>query len=118
MRRISDATCCCPSRHRPEGDFRSGVPDRLVLVQLGLGITMGWPGLTMVTERPWFCVPALALLFGVPRRSPTMPVAPLRRPPGAGAVPPAGSPRRLAVRLALRLAARPGRPSRGGGAGG
>ena len=46
-------------------------------LQLGLGLTMGWLGLTMMTETPWIGVPALALLFGVPRLSPTMPVAPL-----------------------------------------
>jgi MFS superfamily sulfate permease-like transporter len=46
-------------------------------LQLGLGITMGWLGLTMVAEAPWIGVPALVLLFGLPRVSPTVPVAPL-----------------------------------------
>jgi predicted benzoate:H+ symporter BenE len=46
-------------------------------LQLGLGLTMGWLGLTMVAETPWIGVPALALLFGLPRMSPRMPVAPL-----------------------------------------
>lgn len=46
-------------------------------LQLGLGLTMGWLGLTMVAETPWIGLPALALLFGLPRLSPTMPVAPL-----------------------------------------
>ncbi|MBD0274069.1 MAG: benzoate/H(+) symporter BenE family transporter [Acetobacteraceae bacterium] len=46
-------------------------------LQLGLGITMGWLGLTMIAETPWIGVPALALLFGLPRLSPRMPVAPL-----------------------------------------
>jgi MFS superfamily sulfate permease-like transporter len=38
---------------------------------------MGWLGLTMVAETPWMGVPALALLFGLPRLSPRVPVAPL-----------------------------------------
>ena len=46
-------------------------------LQLGLGITMGWLGLTMMAEAPWIGVPALALLFGLPRLSPRMPVAAL-----------------------------------------
>ena len=46
-------------------------------LQLGLGLTMGWLGLTMVAEAPWIGVPALALLFGLPRLSPFLPAAPL-----------------------------------------
>ena len=46
-------------------------------LQLGLGLTMGWLGLTMVAETPWIGVPALALLLGLPRLSPFLPPAPL-----------------------------------------
>ena len=46
-------------------------------LQLGLGLTMGWLGLTMVLQEPWIGVPALALLFGLPRLSPFLPAAPL-----------------------------------------
>ena len=46
-------------------------------LQLGLGLAMGWLGLTMVAETPWIGVPALALLLGLPRLSPFLPAAPL-----------------------------------------
>ncbi|MFC7611180.1 putative sulfate/molybdate transporter [Teichococcus aestuarii] len=46
-------------------------------LQLGLGLMMGWLGLTMVLQTPWIGFPALALLFGVPRLWPQAPVAPL-----------------------------------------
>jgi predicted benzoate:H+ symporter BenE len=46
-------------------------------LQLGLGVAMGWLGLTMVAETPWIGVPALVLLFGTPRLSPRLPIAPL-----------------------------------------
>ncbi|MDJ0388948.1 putative sulfate/molybdate transporter [Roseomonas sp. E05] len=46
-------------------------------LQLGLGITMGWLGLGMIAEAAWIGLPALALLFGLPRRWPEAPVAPL-----------------------------------------
>jgi MFS superfamily sulfate permease-like transporter len=46
-------------------------------LQLGLGLTMGWLGLTMVAATPWIGVPALALLLGAPRRWPRLPAAPL-----------------------------------------
>jgi MFS superfamily sulfate permease-like transporter len=46
-------------------------------LQLGLGLLMGWLGLRMVLQTPWIGVPALVLLFGVPRVWPQMPVAPL-----------------------------------------
>jgi MFS superfamily sulfate permease-like transporter len=39
-------------------------------LQLGLGLTTGWLGLTMVAGAPWIGVPALALLFGLPRLLP------------------------------------------------
>ncbi len=60
------------------GKFARLVPQSVTAgLQLGLGLTMGWLGLTMVAETPWIGVPALALLFGLPRMSPRMPVAPL-----------------------------------------
>lgn len=46
-------------------------------LQLGLGLMMGWLGLTMVLQTPWVGFPALALLLGVPRLWPQAPVAPL-----------------------------------------
>ena len=36
-------------------------------LQLGLGLLMGWLGLTMILHTPWIGIPALALLFAVPR---------------------------------------------------
>jgi MFS superfamily sulfate permease-like transporter len=46
-------------------------------LQLGLGLTMGWLGLMMIVETPWIGVPALSLLFGLPRLWRQVPVAPL-----------------------------------------
>ena len=46
-------------------------------LQLGLGLTMGWLGLTMVLQEPWIGVPALALLLWLPSLSPFLPAAPL-----------------------------------------
>ena len=46
-------------------------------LQLGLGIMMGWLGLTMVAETPWIGALALVLLLGMPRLLPRVPVAPL-----------------------------------------
>ena len=46
-------------------------------LQLGLGLSMGWLGLTMVLQTPWIGLPALVLLFGVPRLWPFVPIAPL-----------------------------------------
>jgi MFS superfamily sulfate permease-like transporter len=46
-------------------------------LQLGLGLMMGWLGLVMVLQTPWVGVPALVLLFGVPRMWPQFPAAPL-----------------------------------------
>lgn len=46
-------------------------------LQLGLGLMMGWLGLMMVLQAPWIGVPALVVLFGVPRLWLQIPVAPL-----------------------------------------
>lgn len=46
-------------------------------LQLGLGLTMGWLGLTMVAGAPWIGAPALALLLVAPRFWPRLPTAPL-----------------------------------------
>ena len=45
-------------------------------LQLGLGIMMGWLGLTMVAAPPDWCL-ALVLLLGMPRLLSRVPVAPL-----------------------------------------
>ncbi|MGX1742423.1 putative sulfate/molybdate transporter [Bosea sp. NPDC055353] len=42
-------------------------------LQLGLGITMGWLGIKMVTAEPWIGFPALAALAGLPRIWPRAP---------------------------------------------
>jgi MFS superfamily sulfate permease-like transporter len=46
-------------------------------LQLGLGLSMGWLGLTMLLQTPWIGLPALVLLFGAPRLWPLVPIAPL-----------------------------------------
>jgi MFS superfamily sulfate permease-like transporter len=46
-------------------------------LQLGLGLMLGWLGLMMVLEAPWIGIPALLLLFGVPRLWPQVPIAPV-----------------------------------------
>lgn len=46
-------------------------------LQLGLGLMLGWLGLMMVFQAPWIGIPALILLFGVPRLWPWVPIAPL-----------------------------------------
>lgn len=46
-------------------------------LQLGLGLMMGWLGLIMVFQTLWIGIPALVLLFGMPRLWPRVPIAPL-----------------------------------------